>query len=438
MPKGAETPRSARGNYPDAVFRLIQLLIRLEWPLRLLNPVFGGFNPFLREYRSDPYPVYRKLRERAPIYRHPLLPAWILTRYADVEAILRDSRFSANRSDLPELRGFFGAISPEFHAVITSSLLMVDPPRHTRLRGLVNKAFTPRSVEKLEPRVYDIVHELIDSLEGLSEIDLVRDFAVPLPVIVICELLGLPREMRERVKGWSGQLTGLLDPFQQRGGAHVLEQTFGELRSFFRELFAARRREPRNDLISALVAAEQAGDRLDEGELLSLCVLLLGAGHETTTNLIANAVVALLRNAAQMRRLVAEPERITTAVDEFLRYDSPVQMTDRIALEDCEFRGARIRRGQLVALFLGAANRDPARFPDPDRLDLGRRDNRHLAFGHGVHSCLGAPLARLEARIALPALLQRFPDLDGDTSSLEWKRSIVLRGPIRLPLKTGR
>ena len=418
------------------MLRLIQLLIRLEWPLRLLNPAFGRFNPFLREYRADPYPVYRKLREEAPVYKHPVLPACIVSRYADVEAVLRDPRFSVNRSDLPELRGSFRTISPEFGSMIRSSLLMVDPPRHTRLRGLVNKAFTPRAVEKLESRVHDIVHELIDQLADRDEIDVVDDFAAALPVIVISELLGVPREARARVKRWSDELAGLLDPFQLRGGIAALEVTFGELRTFFLELFESRRRDPRDDMVSALVAAEQAGDRLDEDELLSLCMLLLGAGHETTTNLLANAVVALLRHPGERRELAAAPERITTGVDEFLRYDSPVQITDRVAREDCEIAGVRIRRGQLVALLLGAANRDPACFPDPERLDLVRRDNRHLAFGHGVHFCLGAPLARLEARIAIPALLERFPKLAGDTSRLEWKRSIVLRGPLHLPVRT--
>jgi cytochrome P450 len=326
----------------------------------------------------------------------------------------------------------FQGLSPEFTGAIHSTLLMLDPPAHTRLRRLVNKAFTPRVVEGLRGRIQALVDELLDGVAARRGMELIHDLAYPLPVTVIAELLGIPVDDRTRFKQWSDTLAVLLDPLQAADGLAPTERAFAEICSYMRPIFAERRRAPRDDLISALVTVEDQGQTLNEIELLSLTMLILGAGHETTTNLLANAVLALLRNPGERRRLQDDPTLIGSAVEEFLRYDSPVQTTDRVATVDCEVAGHPVRKGSVVALLLGAANRDPARFADPDRLDLGRPDNHHVSFGHGAHFCLGAALARVEAQIAIATLLRRFPDFDGDRAPKEWKRSVVLRGPTAL------
>lgn len=419
------------------VFKVVRTLMDWGWPMRVMNPLFGRFNPFLPAYRRDPYPVYRALREEAPVYFHPLFRTWILTRIEDVESVLRGSHFSVDRTQTPFFKRFdpLKTLNPDFASAITRALLMTDPPDHTRIRRLVNKAFTPRAVEKLRSRLEGIVDELLEPMEAAGEFDLVRDFAVPLPVTAICELLGVPPEGRADMKRWSDSLAVLVDPFQAMGGGmRRAQEAFLEMAAYFRGLFAERRRAPRDDLITALVAAEEQGEHLSEIELLSLTALLMGAGHETTTNLIGNAVIALLRNPAESEKLRADPSLATNAVEEFLRYDSPVQLTDRIVTEDCTIGGASLRKGALVGVILGAANRDPARFDEPDTLRIDRKDVRHVAFGGGAHFCVGAALARLEAQIAIPRLLQRFPRLQGDVSSVVYTPSIVLRGPTSLRL----
>jgi cytochrome P450 len=419
------------------MLQTIQKLVSLEWPVRMLGPLIGKFNPFLSEYRDDPYPFYERLRSRHPVYFSPALRGWIVSRHADIVSVLQDPRFSVDRtqSNLFRVLKPLEGLQPELVDTITSSLLMVDPPRHTRLRRLVNKAFTPRVVEGLRPRVQRIVDELLDRVAGSRRMDLVRDLAYPLPVVVIAELLGLPAEDHAKLKDWSDVLTVLVDPFQGSGGMGPAERAANELSAYLRPIFAERRREPRQDLISALVSVEDEGQTLSEPELFSLTALILGAGHETTTNLIGNAVLALLGHPLERRRLEENPTLIVSAVEEFLRYDSPVQLTDRVATADLEFAGRRIRKGVIVAVLLGAGNRDPERFPDPDRLDLGRKENHHLAFGHGAHFCVGAALARVEAQIAISTLLRRFPGFDGDHRRPERKRSMVLRGPTALPLR---
>jgi cytochrome P450 len=427
--------RGNGGRLP--VLRLFQTLVRWEWPMRLLNPVLGDFNPFLPEFRADPYPFYRKLQAKHRVYVGRLLGGTcLLPRYDDVVAVLGDPRFSVDRpqADIFQRLQPFGGLSPEFTRAIMSSLLMTDPPAHTRMRRLVNKAFTPRVVEGLRTRVQVLVDELLDAVAGRRHMELVHDLAYPLPVTVIAELLGIPVDDRARFKQWSDQLAVLLDPLQATEGLAPTEHAFNEIAAYMRPIFAERRRNPRDDLISALVGVEDEGQRLGEIELLALTMLILGAGHETTTNLIANAVLALLRNPGERRRLQDDPSLIGSAVEEFLRYDSPVQTTDRVATVDCEIAGHPIRRGTVVALLLGAANRDPARFADPDRLDLGRQDNHHVSFGHGAHFCLGAALARVEAQIVIATLMRRFPGFDGDQHPKEWKRSMVLRGPTALRL----
>ena len=435
---GVEPIRRGGDSAPRfSLLRVFQTLIRWEWPLRLASPLLGDFNPFLPEFRIDPYPTYRRLQAKHRVYANRLLGSYVLPHYDDIVAVLADSRFSVDRpqADIFQRLQPFRGLSPAFVDAIQSALLMTDPPRHTRLRRLVNKAFTPRVVEGLRTRVQALVDEMLDAVAARGEMELIHDLAYPLPVTVIAELLGIPIDDRVRFKHWSDTLAGLLDPLQATEGFGPTERAFNEITTYMRPIFAARRDAPRDDLISALVAVEDEGQRLTETELMALTMLILGAGHETTTNLIANAVLALLRHPDQRRRLQDDPSLIGSAVEEFLRYDSPVQLTDRVATVDCEIAGRRIPRGRVVVLLIGAANRDPARFPDPDRFDITRKDNQHLSFGYGAHFCLGAALARVEAQIAIATLLRRFPDFDGERAPKQWKRSMVLRGPTTLRLQ---
>ncbi len=418
------------------MLRFIQRLIAREWLMRALGFLFGRYNPWHPDHRRDPYPDYRRLRDEAPIYRHPLLRMWIVSRHEDVVEVLRDKRFGADRRELPLarlLQRIFRA-DPEFLDFINNNLLNLDGADHARLRGLVGKAFTPRRVEALRPRVEALVEELLDAVEPAGEMELVRDLAHPLPVVVIAELLGVPARDRAAFRRWSEALVQILDPLSGEGGMAPVENAVHEMGAYFRGMLAERRAAPRDDLLSAMIAAEEDGRSLDEAELVSLCGLILAAGHETTTNLIANGVRALLANDGERKRLLDDPGLVPSAVEEMLRYDSPVQFTERVVTEDLEFRGRRFRRNQLVWVLLGSANRDPAQFPEPDRFDPARAENRHLAFGLGAHFCLGATLARLEAQVAVAALLRRFPELHGDPQPPGWKPSAVLRGPTAVPL----
>jgi cytochrome P450 len=416
------------------LLRLLRWMNRLEWPMRIVGPAFGRFNPFDPARRRDPYPLYARLRREAPVYFSRPLRIWFLTRHRDIEAVLKDARFSVNRSAWapPRLNPLL-RLSGEFQTFVNRTLLMVDPPDHTRLRGLVSRAFTPRRVEALRPRVEALVEDLLDAAARRTDVDLIRDLAFPLPITVISELLGVPVADRDTIRRWTNDLTVLLDPFSGES-LEQADRSYHELAAYLRTLFDARRREPKDDMISALVTAEIDGDRLGDAELAATVGLILGAGHETTTNLVGNAAIALLRNPGERKRLLDAPSLLGGAVEEFLRYDSPVQATDRVATEDVEIDGHVVRRGQFCVLLLGAANRDPDVFADPDRLDVGRTENRHLAFGQGVHFCLGAGLARLEAQVVLAALLRRFPDFSGDTTRPSWRPSMTLRGVTKLPI----
>jgi cytochrome P450 len=418
------------------MLRFLQWLVSLQWPLRLVGFLFGGFNPWLEENRRDPLPAYRRLREREPIRRNRFQGTWVLSRYEDVAAALRDPRFSTDRTQLLPFRVMRRASRrhPDFVSLLDRNLLMLDGEEHRRVRGLVSKAFTPRRIEALRPRVEAIVDELLDAAAAKGEMELIHDLAHPLPVIVIAELLGVPLADRERFRGWSSDVVEILDLMSGRDGLRPAWRGAEGLADYFRALLAERRRAPKDDLLSAMLAAEENGAVLGEADVLALCALLLAAGHETTTNLIGNAVLALLRHPGERKRLQDDPSLMPSAVEEFLRFDSPVQVTDRVITEDLEFRGRRFRRGQLAVCLIGAANHDPARFPDPDRLDVGRGDRGHLAFGLGPHVCLGAPLARLEAEVALAGLLRRFPHFTGPTEPPGRRASVVLRGPTALPL----
>jgi pimeloyl-[acyl-carrier protein] synthase len=396
-----------------------------------------AFNPYLTEVHEDPYPLYHRLRADDPVHRSAL-GFWVLTRHADVLAVLRDQRMSRDprRSERVELL----RSSAEVDELLASeeaapSMLFVDPPDHTRLRTLVNKAFTPAAVERLRPRVEAIVAGLLDRVAGAGAMDVVEDLAYPLPVTVICELFGVPTADRDQFRAWSRELVHLLDPLVASDALERALQARLALRGYLRGLIAERRAHPAGDLLTALIAAEDQGhQQLTEDELVSMCVLLLVAGHETTVNLIANGLLALLRNPGERARLQADAALAGSAVEELLRYDSPVQLTSRHALADLDIGGRRVGAGETVVAVLGAANRDPAQFPDPDRLDLARAPNRHVAFGGGIHFCLGAPLARMEARVAIPAMLTRLPGLELGRQPPVRRATVTLRGLASLPV----
>jgi cytochrome P450 len=419
------------------MLRLIQWLVRQEGLLRALSPLFGAFHPFLPEHRRDPHATWRPLREGRPVYRSRIFGTWICTRYEDVLHVLRSDNFTTDRSANPAMKlvSRLSRRDERFNALIERNLLTIDGADHRRLRGLVSKAFTPRRVAQLRPQLEVIVDDLLDRAAERGSLELVSDLAHPFPVIAIAEMLGVPTEDRDRFRAWSQELVQLLDPIQGQGGAKGMVEAAHGIFGYFEPLLAARRAEPRDDLLSAMIAAEQDGEQLDQLDLLALSSLLLVAGHETTSNLIANAVVALLRFPDERKRLQDQPDLLATAVDEFLRYESPIQLTDRLAREECEIGGQRIRKHQMVAVVLAAANRDPERFEEPDRLDVGRTDNPHLAFGQGNHFCLGSQLAKLECEIAIGALLRRFPDFRGRPEPPAWRRSMIIRGPESLPIE---
>jgi cytochrome P450 len=392
-----------------------------------------GLDPFLPEHRRDPYPLYRKLRELDPVHRSPAGPL-ILTRHADATAVLRDPRFSSNPSHLGGERPQVGP-----RRVDTKVLLFLDPPDHTRLRSLVAKAFTPAVVRRLRPRVEQLVAELLDAAAERGSLELIADLAYPLPVAVICELLGVPAGDRALFGTWSSDASRLLDrdidldeAAVERGGAAIAGFT-----EYFGGLIQRRRAGPRDDLLSGLIAAEEDGQRLSWEELFTTIILLYLAGHETTVNLIGNGALALLRHPDQLERLRREPSLAPSAVEELLRYDSPVHLTARIATTDLAVAGVPVPRGDQVIALVAAANRDPAVFADPDDLDVGRRDNRHLSFSAGMHYCLGAALARLEGEVAFAALLRRFPRLELADPDPELRDHFVLRGLRSLDLRIG-
>jgi pimeloyl-[acyl-carrier protein] synthase len=356
----------------------------------------------------------------------------VLTRYDDVVAALRDPRL-AKEAIAAFVAARFGAPVPSMGL----SMLDRDPPDHTRLRSLVSKAFTPRVVEVLRPHIQQIVDGLLDRVKGAGSMDLIEQFAYPLPVIVICEMLGVPVEDHDRFKDWGLDIARGLDAILLPPDSDVVRRSISArhaLADYFRGLIAQRRAAPRGDMLSGLIAAEEAGDKLSEDELLATCILILVAGHETTVNLIGNGSLALLRHPDQLRRLRENPALIGTAVEELLRYDGPVQRTARIPSEDMTIGGHAIRKGEMVMPFIGAADRDPAQFRDPDRLDITRTDNRHIAFGWGIHFCIGAPLARVEGQIAINTLVQRLPKLALQTDTPEFRQSLTLRGLKTLPV----
>ena len=391
-------------------------------------------------FKADPYPTYARLRSSAPVYRAALPDGrgvWLITRYEDVLAVLKDHRF---------VKDWRGALTPEQLAQVppipevmkplSQNMLDTDPPDHERLRALVSKAFTPRLIERLRPRVQAISDGLLDAVQDRGEMDLIDDYAFPLPITVIAELLGVPAEDRNNFREWSD--AAVSGNASQEYMEEILIPHMQAFTDYLRALFEEKRANPGDDLVSALVRAEEAGDRLSEDELLGMVFLLLVAGHETTVNLIGNGVLALLQHPDQLRKLKEDPSLIKPAIEELLRYDGPVETsTERFAREDVEIGGQVIPRGEMVLVVLAAADHDPQRFSDPDELDITRTDNRHLAFGKGIHHCLGAPLARMEGQIAISTLLRRMPNLrlKGSPESLSWRPGMILRGLRGLPVE---
>ena len=388
-----------------------------------------AYNPLSDAMVRDPYPVYAKLRERSPVHYSRISDAVLLSRYKDVDAILRDHARFSNNPDLRKSRKVRYKPSQE-----ERSILFIDPPDHTRLRSLVNKAFTRSAINALEPRIREIMATLLDDIEDPSEFDLMQAVAIPLPVIVIAEMLGIPQEDRAQFRLWSDQRARLLEPMLTRSERKTAAEASVQLSEYFLSIIRSRQGEPRDDIMTRLVQAEEQGDTLSETEMLNMLRLLLIAGNETTTNLIGNGMLALLRHPDQLRALRDDPGLIPAAVDELLRYDSPVQMTLRCAVEDCEMDGVPVRAGQDIILLGGSANRDPDAFEKPDQLDFNRPKQDHISFGRGIHYCLGAGLARLEGRIAFEMLLERFDSLRLLTERPEFRYSIVLRGLTSLPL----
>jgi cytochrome P450 len=382
-------------------------------------------SPMLPENRSDPYPIYAFIREREPVHHAPD-GSWVLTRYDHCAALLRDPRFSTSPAKLTA--GPDAAAMGPIRQVGSSLMMFLDPPDHTRLRSLVSQAFTPRMVESLRPRIQLLVDELLDAVVETGEMDVLADLAYPLPTVVICELLGVPASDREKFKGWSADASRMLDGYLDQAAMDKGLVAGMYLFQYFTDLVDERRRQPRADLLSALLASETAGDTLSHAELLSTATLLFVAGFETTMNLVGNGTLALLRHPDELARLRDDPTLIRTGVEELLRYDGPVHVTARIATTDVEIGGETVRAGEQAVAILGAANRDPEEFVDPDRLDVARTPNRHLGFGGGPHFCLGASLARMEGQIAFATMLRRLPDLELATDLPTYRDHYVIRG----------
>jgi cytochrome P450 len=390
-----------------------------------------GLDPFDPAHRANPYPCYQRLREQAPVYRTPL-GHWLLSRYEDCAAVLRDSRFGHGTPRLLDRNTFRRPV--EGRAL---PFILLDPPEHTRQRSLVNKAFAPRMVARLAPRIQEITDEMLGRVIGAGEVDFMEAVAYPLPVTVISGLLGVPGSDRDAIRNLSSIVARGVDPDFRHSPEELKRRdaAFREFDDYFRTLLAERRRRPADDLLTGMATVRESGRGLTEAELLTTCILLYVAGHETTMDLLGNGTLALLKHPEEQRRLREDPALTHSAVEELLRYDPPTQMSRRTALADAEIGGRLIQQGDQVVVLRGAANRDPAVFPQPDRLDLARRGNRHLAFDGGIHYCLGAPLARLEGTIAFSTLVRRAPRMELVTDALRYRDNLVIRGLVELPVR---
>jgi pimeloyl-[acyl-carrier protein] synthase len=388
------------------------------------------------EVLANPYPLYNRLRTEAPVHWDPFLHAWVVTRYVDVVRVLHD--FSADRTPTPEQlqRINLSALTP-IAAVMVKQMLFLDAPAHTRLRSLASSAFTPARVRVLRSHIQQIADTLIDAAMAAQgrQMDIIAEFAEPLPAIVTAEMLGVPISDHRQLKDWTAVFAEMLGNFQHNPD-HVPKvlRALEEMLEYFRDRVRELRAHPSEGLINSLLTAEINGDRLTEEEVIANSIVTMVGGQETTTNLIGNGLLTLLRHPTEMQRLRDDPELVPSAVEELLRYESPSQHTARMAPCDVELGGRKIKKRQAVIAVMGAGNRDPERFPDPDRLDLGRTDNRHLAFGWAAHFCFGAALARIEGQVSFATILRRMPKLALPQVPLRWRTNLGLRGLLALPV----
>ena len=399
------------------------------------DPALSLYHLLDPEVLANPYPLYHRLRSNHPVHWDPFLYSWVVTRYADVITVFQ--HFSANCAPRPEQLQALGLekLTPLVQVMLRQMLFM-DPPMHGRVRGLASRAFTPRRVEVLRSHIQDITDRLLDAVMDRGQMDVLADLAYPLPAIVSAEMLGLPPADWRQLTAWSDDYGQLLGNFQLNPErASRVIKSLDEMTVYFQAAIRDQRKHPRDGLIHAFLTAEIDGDRLTEEEVIANSILVMVGGQETTTNLIGNGILTLLRHPDQMERLRKDPSLIPSAVEELLRYESPSQHTARLAHDDVMLGGKLIRKGQTVICVMGAANRDPERFPEPDRLDLGRQDNRHVAFAWANHFCFGAPLARIEGQTAFATVLRRLPDLALEPGPILWRENLGLRGLTSLRVK---
>jgi len=386
------------------------------------------------EVLANPYPLYHRLRTEDPVHWDPYLHAWVVSRYADVVRVLQ--RFSAARTPTPEQLTALGLseLNP-IARVLVRQMLFMDPPSHNRLRALAAAAFTPARAEALRAHIQEIMDALIEAVLPKGRMDLIADLADLLPATVTAEMMGVPVADRDQLKTWSKDFSEMLGNFQHNPGRGALMlKTINEMTAYFRARLHEQAREPRQGVLQALMSAEIDGDRLSEEEVIANAIITMTGGQETTTNLIGNGLLSLLRNPGELARLRIDFSLLPSTIEELLRYESPIQYTTRLAPADIELGGKLIRKRQAVVALMGAANRDPEHFPEPDRLDIGRQDNRHLAFGWAAHYCFGAPLARVEGQIAFATILRRLPNLTLEYAPLAWRRNMAFRGLEALPV----
>ncbi len=399
------------------------------------DPTLSLYHLLDPEVLANPYPLYHRLRREDPVHWDPYLHAWVVTRYADVLTVFQ--RFSAQRTPTPEQLTALGLASlAPLAQVMVRQMLFLDPPAHARVRALASQAFTPRRVERLRSHIQDITHSLLDAVRDKGQMEMIADLARPLPAIVTAELLGVPISDWRQLTAWSADFAQVLGNFQHNPErAPQVLRSLGEMTAYFQAAVAQQRVHPREGLIGALLTAEVDGDRLSEEEVVANTIVTMVGGQETTTNLIGNGILTLLRHPEELERLREDLSLLPPAVEELLRYESPSQHTARLAPEDVVLGGKLIGKRQAVIAVMGAANRDPERFAEPDRLVLGRQDNRHVAFAWAAHFCFGAPLARIEGQVALEAVLRRMPGLRLAGGPLQWRENLGLRGLTALPVK---